>query len=298
VCVLRKPILDWGTYNALGTLPNAMLLGMRLTEIPPRIFSRRAIDEKYFREYGSTCKDVFTTITAHAPYYSLTSEDKSTLKATERAMKSAIKLSRVAGAEIFNLHIGSALDDRDKAIEMAADMVKKLLKEEKKILISLETTHSPKFLGSIEDIKAIAEATDPERVIISLQLDNDFIRENKIYESGRFNLADKQTNEDFWYNLFKKALPLTKKYFSLRFSQVVGLYLRKRIFVKRRVPFGRGYPNIKPLARAIARFLVKEIYEKEIPVEVHIIYTGPPQTKYTDTLEMYHSIIREVAELL
>ncbi|MHA1616635.1 MAG: TIM barrel protein [Candidatus Njordarchaeales archaeon] len=294
---MQKPILDWGTYNALGTLPNAMLLGMRLTEIPPRIFSRKAVDEKYFREYYTTCKGVFTTITAHAPYYSLTSEDESTLKATERGMKAAIKYASIAGAEIFNLHIGSALDERDKAIEMASEMVKKLLKEEKKILISLETTYSPKLLGSIEDIRAIIEATDPERVIISLQLDNDFIRENKIYETGNFTQADAQTNEEFWYNLFMKALPLSKRYFSLRFSQVVGLYLRKRIFVKRRVPFGRGYPHIQPLARALARFLIREIYEKERPVEVHIIYTGPPQTKYVDTVELYHHIIREVAAI-
>ncbi len=294
----KRPILDWGTYNGLSSLPNAMILGMRLTEIPPRVFSRRAMDEKYFKEYGESCKGVFTTVTAHAPYYSLTSEEKSTLKQVEKAMTSAIKMAKIANAEIFNLHIGSALDDRDKAIDMAADMVKRILKVARDIRISLETTYSPKFLGSIDDIKAIIEKVKSDRVTISLQLDNDFIRELEIYKTGNFAEANKKANEEFWYNLFKKALPLVKGYLSLRFAQVMGMYLKKKFFVKKRVPFGRGFPDIGPLARAIARFVIKEIYEKELPIEVHIIYTGLPYTKFRDSIELYNAILREFAELL
>ncbi len=291
-------ILDWGTYNALGSIKNAILLGMRLTEIPPRIFSRRKVDEKYFREYKKACKGIFTTITAHAPYYSLTSRDPSTLKDTERAMKSAIKLANIAGAEIFNMHIGSALDDRDKAIEQASDIIKKLLKESKDIMISLETTYSPKFLGSLDDIKAIIESVNSDRVIISLQLDNDFIRELEIYKNANFNLANSKATVDFWMNLFKRAIKLTRNYFSIRFSQVIGMYLRKRFFVKKRVPLGRGYPDINPLAKAIAQFIYREIYEKELPMEVHIIYTGPTETKFRDTVMLTSSIVSEVAQLL
>jgi len=290
-------ILDWGTYNALGSLKNAILLGMRLTEIPPRVFSKKRIDEKYFKEYKKTCKDVFTTITAHGPYYSLTSEDPETMKDVEKAMKSAIKLANLAGAEIFNVHIGSTLDDKNKAIEQASDLIKKLLKESKDIMISLETTYSPKFLGSLDDIKAIIESVDSDRVIVSLQLDNDFIRELEIYKNADFNLANSKATVDFWMNLFKRAMKLTKDYFSIRFSQVIGMYLKKRFFVKKRVPLGRGYPDTHPLAKAIAQFIYREIYEKEIPMEVHIIYTGPTATKFRDTVILASSIISEVAQL-
>ena len=296
--VTEKPILDWGTYNGLSSLPNAMILGMRLTEIPPRAFSRKTIDEDYFKDYGKMCKGVFTTVTAHAPYYSLTSEDKDTLKQVKKAMATAIKMANIAGSEIFNLHIGSALDDRDAAIDMAADMIKGLLKEAKNIKISLETTYTPKFLGSIEDIKAIIEKVGSDRVIISLQLDNDFIREFEIYKTGNFAEANKKANEKFWYNLFERALPLAKGYFSFRFSQVIGMYLRKKFFVKKRVPFGKGFPDITPLAKAIAKFVMKEIYEKEIPMEVHIIYTGVPETKFRDSIGLYNAVLSEFAELL
>jgi len=298
VIYLKKPILDWGTYNGYSSLPNAMILGMRLTEIPPRVFSRRRTDESYFKKYGETCKGVFTTVTAHAPYYSLTSEDPETIKSVRRAMAAAIKMSEIANAEIFNTHLGSALDDRDKAIEMVADFVKYLLKESKNVVITLETTYSPKFLGSIDDIKAIIEHVGSERVSISLQLDNDFIRELEVYKNADFITANKKATEEFWYNLFKRAFKLSNRYFSLRFSQVVGLYLRKRFFVKKRVPMGKGFPDIRPLAKAIARFILKEIYEKDLPYEIHIIYTGPPKTKVVDSVVLYNEIIKEVAHLL
>ena len=298
ISMAKKPIFDWGTYNGLSALPNAMIIGMRLTEIPPRAFSRKGIDEDYFKKYGESCKGVFTTVTAHGPYYSLTSKDKKVLKDVKKAMSTAIKMAKIAGAEVFNIHIGSALDDRDEAIDIAADMVKSLVKEGKEITITLETTYSPKFLGSIEDIGAIIEKVGSDKVSISLQLDNDFIREFGIYKTGNFTAANREANEKFWYNLFKKALPLSKGYFSLRFSQVIGMYLRKRIFVKKRVPFGRGFPDSRPLAKAIASFVLKEIYEKELPLEVHLIYTGVPETKIRDSIELYSAVLSEIAELL
>lgn len=295
---MKYAILDWGTYNALGSLKNAVLLGTRLTEIPPRVFSRKAIDEKYFKEYKKTCKGVFTTVTAHAPYYSLTSDDPETLRDVERAMKSAIKLASIAGAEMFNVHIGSALRDRTKAIEQASELIKKLLKESRDIVISLETTYSPKFLGSLDDIKAIIESVNSDRVIVSLQLDNDFIRELEIYKNADFNSANSKATVDFWINLFKRAMKLTQDYFSVRFSQVIGMYLKKRFFVKKRVSLGRGYPDLQPLSKAIAQFIYKEIYDKGLPMEVHVIYTGPTSTKFRDTILLASSIISEVAQLL
>jgi len=294
----KKPILDWGTYNVISTLPNAMILGMRLTEIPPRIFSRKKVDESYFKEYGRLCKGAFTSVTAHAPYYSLTSESEETLKDVRKAMVNAIKMAKLAGAEVFNVHIGSALDDREKAIDIAAEMVKSMLKGAKGMTITLETTYSPKFLGTLEDIRAIIEKVGSDRVAISLQLDNDFIREFEIYKTGNFAEADAKADEKFWYNYFKKALKLSKGYFTLRLAPIMGMYLRKKLFVKKRVPLGKGYPDIDKLAAAIAKFVLKEIREKELPLEVHLIYTGLPETKYKDAVEVYNRVLKKLAEIL
>lgn len=285
-----KPIMDWGTYNALPSLTKARLLGIRLTEIPPGDFMRKNREEDYFIKYAQDAKPAFTTVTAHGPYYDL--RDKEGLKAHVTAIKRAEK----AGAEVYNIHMGRVKEDREKDLDGVVEGVKKLLDESNDIIITLETAYSPRSLGSIEDIRAVVDAVGSERVGISLQLENDFIREFRVYESGDFHGADKNATEHFWTDLLKGVKDLFSGYVSLRFSQVTGIK-RKTLFLKKRTPLGMGYPSIGPLAKALARFIA-DVFNEGLGKEIHIIYTGPPETKYKDTLLLYYHITKEIADYI
>ncbi len=287
-------LFDWGTYNGLSRLRLAELLGTRLTEIPPGDFSRRRVGGDYFKKYAEASKG-FTTVTAHAPYYSTVSEDGTKLNLARKALIDAVRKAELANAEIFNLHLGGKLEDIDRSIEIAAETVRLLLENSKKIRISLETTYSPKLLGSIDEIRAVMEIVDSPRLLISLQLENDWMRELKVWESGDFHGADKQVTKDFWFKILRKGLELGNGYLSLRFSQITGIKLRNFI-VKKRVPLGMGYPNLEKLSSAIAEFMVKEVVDKEKVAEMHLIYTGPWQTKYQDTVKLYYAVMANVVE--
>ncbi len=289
-------LFDWGTYNGKWKLHIAELLGMRLTEIPPYDFARRRYIEDYFREYGELAK-VFNTITAHSPYYSTVSEDEAKLERARKGLIAAAKRAEIAGAEVFNLHLGGKLDDVDKTIEMSAETIKMILENTKKIKISLETTYSRHLLGSIDEIKAIMETLNSSRVIISLQLENDWMREMKVYRTGLFHKASEETDEAFWMKLLKKALDLCPDYLSLRFSQITGVKLRG-IVVKKRVPLGMGYPKLETLTSALAKFIVREIYDEDLPTKIHLIYTGIPDTKYRDSVQLYSKVAREIVPLI
>ncbi len=287
-------LFDWGTYNGLSMLGKAATLGMKLTEIPPYDFSRRSRGSEYFESYRDFAKKVFTTITAHAPYYNVVSENKYVRERVLKAMKAALRHAAEAGAEVFNLHLGWKVFGGDKDIELAADFIKELLKEAPpNMYISLETTYSRRQLGSVDEIRAIIEAVGSDRVIISLQLENVFMYETRIDEHGNFHQADKQATVDFWLNILSRALPLSKGFLSLRFSQVTGIFFGRRL-LKKRVPLGKGYPSLSNLAEALARFMVKEVREKELPLRMHLIYTGPPETKYEDTIVLYAEIMKRV----
>ncbi len=292
------PVLfDWGTYNALTTLWKAEVLGTRLTEIPPADFSRRSRDESYFKSYAEEARKVFTTITAHAPYYSLVTYHPETRARVLKAMKHAVRMAALAGAEVFNVHLGPKVMGPERDCEVVAEIVKELLKVDDKIYISLETSYSSRMLGSLEEIRAIIEAVGSDRVIVSAQLENDFMREMRVDEHGNFELANREATEDFWYGLLKKVLELSKGFLSLRFSQVTGFYFGRRL-LKKRVPLGRGYPDVKPLARALARLMVKEVYKAKLPLRMHLIYTGPWDSKYQDTVKLYSAVMEEVAPIL
>lgn len=289
-------LFDWGTYNGKWKLHIAELLGMRLTEIPPYDFTRRRYIEEYFREYGELAK-VFNTITAHSPYYSTVSGDEVTLERARKGLIAAAKRAEIAGAEIFNLHLGGKLDDIDKTIEMSAETIRMILERTENIKISLETTYSRYLLGSIDEIKAIMETLNSNRVIISLQLENDWMREKNVYRTGLFHKASEETDEAFWMNLLKKALDLCPDYLSLRFSQITGVKLRG-IVVKKRVPLGMGYPKLETLTSALAKFIVREIYDEDLPTKIHLIYTGIPDTKYRDCIQLYSKVARELVPLI
>ncbi len=285
-----KAILEWGTYNGLSTVKKAFLLGLRLTEIPPGDFMKRR-GEDYFEEYGRIASD-FSTITAHGPYYGITKGEEPSINAHVLAAQR----SERAGAMVYNIHLGSAGEDRGVAVHNAAEAVKSILSSTKKILVTLETTYTPKLLGSPDDIRAIVETVNSERVGISFQLENDFIREMKVYEDGKFHEKDREVTERFWIDLLRKNEDLFANHVSLRFSQVTGLYLKGRFFVKKRTPLGMGYPSLDVISRAIAEYIARYVEYENTPI--HLIYTGPPETKYRDTIRFYYHVAREVAEHL
>ncbi len=289
-------LFDWGTYNGRSKLHVAELLGMRLTEIPPYDFSRRRYADEYFEEYRELAK-VFNTVTAHSPYYSTVSEDREKLERARRGLVNAVKRAEKAGAEVFNIHLGGKLEDLDKTIEVSSETIGIMLKETERIRISLETSYSSSLLGSIDEIRAIMESLNSERVIISLQLENDWMREKKVYRTGLFHKASEETDEEFWKSLFRRALNLCQDYLSLRFSQITGIKIRGLV-VKKRVPLGMGYPKLEPMAKALAEFMVKEIYDEDLPTKIHLIYTGIPETKYRDCLHLYSVVSRELVPLL
>ena len=289
-------LFDWGTYNGKSKLHVAELLGMRLTEIPPYDFMRRKFGEEYFREYAELSK-AFFTVTAHAPYYSTVSEDRRILEGARRGLISSAKKAEIANAEIFNVHLGGKLDDLDKTVEIASETVREILRNTERIKVSLETTYSKYLLGSLEEVRAIIESLNSDRVIVSLQLENDWMREKNVYRTGLFSIADRETDEKFWFGILKEALDICPDYLSLRFSQITGVKLRGMV-VKKRVPLGMGYPNAEVLVKALAKFIVKEIHEENLPTEIHLIYTGLPENKYVDCVKLYSMLSNELVPYL
>ncbi len=291
-------LFDWGTYNSLHTLSKAATLGMKLTEIPPADFSRRGRGPEYFESYREFASKAFTTVTAHAPYYNVVSFSKSVSEKVLKAMRAALKNAALAGAEVFNVHLGWKAFGGDKDIELASEFIKELLKDApQNIYISLETTYTRRQLGSIDEIRAIIESVGDDRVIISLQLENVFMYETGIDEHGNFHRADAEVDVAFWTNVLKKALQLSRGFLSLRFAQVTGIYFGRRL-LKKRVPLGKGYPSVGPLAEALARFMIKEVREKGLPLRMHLIYTGVPETKYEDSIALYAEIMKRVVQHL
>ncbi len=290
-------LFDWGTYNGLSKLRVAAALGMKLTEIPPYDFSRRARSPEYFREYRDFASKAFTTVTAHAPYYNVVSTDRSVMERSWRALIQAARMAREAGAQIFNLHLGwrAFLDNRD--LEYAVEFLKRLVKEIEGVVVSVEVPYTRRMLGDWSEIKAMREEVGEDRLIVSVQLENVWMYEKGVSETGAFEQADAETREDYWREVLRKTLSLSSGFLSLRFSQVIGFALGRRI-LKKRVPLGRGYPSLEPLARALAEFMVKEVRAKDVPVSMHVIYTGPPETKYQDTLQLYTAIMKEAVRHL
>ncbi|UXD21353.1 xylose isomerase [Ignicoccus pacificus DSM 13166] len=283
-------LFDWGTYNGLTKLEKASLTGMRLTEIPPADFSRRWYTEDYFKQYNELASKYFVLITAHAPYYSLVNHDQYTHNKVKKAMVQAAKRARIAGAKIFNMHLGAKVRGVPYDYEPVVDVVKAILSEVPDIYVSLETTYTARFLGSLKEIKEIIEMVGDERVIPSAQLENDFMRELKVYEHGNIAAADKEATVDFWLNILNELKKMTNKFFSLRFSQIIAFRFRTFI-LKKRTPLGKGYPSLEPLAEALALFLTRDLYYAGANLEAHLIYTGPWQYKYKDTVKLYCTVM-------
>jgi len=290
-------LFDWGTYNGLTKLESASLTGMRLTEIPPAEFSRRYYTEDHFRQYRELASKYFYIVTAHAPYYSLVNHDAYTHERVKRAMVQSAKKARIAGAKIFNMHLGAKVRGVPYDYEPVVDVVKAILAEVPDIYVSLETTYTERFLGSLDEIREIIEMIGDERVIPSAQLENDFMRETKAFLHGNLAEADKLADVDFWLRILHKLKKMTNTFVSLRFSQIIAFRLRGFI-MKKRTPLGMGYPSLEPLAEALALFLTRDLYYAGADMEAHLIYTGPWQNKYRDTVKLYCEVMTRATQYI
>jgi endonuclease IV len=270
---------------------------MKLTEIPPYDFSRRSRGLEYFQQYREVASKAFTTVTAHAPYYNVVSSVPEVRERSWRALVAAARKAAEAGAEVFNLHLGWRvwMDERD--IDEAAEAVRRILDAAPGIVVTLETMYSRRMLGTFDDIRAIMEKVGSDRVQVSVQLENVFMLETGAAETGDFESANSRADESFRKSVLSRALKLSTRFLSLRFSQVIGFALGRRV-LKKRVPLGKGYPDLEPLARALAEFMVKEVHDKALNIRMHLIYTGPPETKYRDTIALYAAVMSEVVRHL
>ncbi len=293
------PILfDWGTYNSASTLEKSALLGMKLTELPPHDLTRRRYGDEYFREYASLARQSFTTITAHGPYYNLVAKSPSTQARVVKAFREAARRAVLAGAEVFNIHLGWRIYHDNRDIDAAADTIKAILEVlPPNVYLSLEVTYTRYQLGTFEDIRAIMEKVGDPRLTISNQLENSFILLTGIYETGNFVAADKMVDKSFWLRVLEETERLSRGFLSLRFSQVTGVYFGGRL-LKKRTPLGAGYPRLEPLAEALAEYLVRLYSRRKSELRAHIIYTGPWETKYEDSVRLYYEIARRAATLL
>jgi len=209
---------------------------------------------EYLGSYSDFAGKAFTTITAHAPYYNLVSDSPEIASRIIKIIGSAVKRVSMAGAEVFNLHIDWRIYMDQRDLDAVADAVKKLLENTPEdMYIILETTYTRRQNGSLDEIKAVIEAVGSEHVIPSLQLENIFMYEKRLDQHGNFIQADKETNRDFRLNILKKAFEISHGFLSLRYSQVTGVYFGRRL-LKKRVPLGKEYPNLEPLAEALAKF--------------------------------------------
>ncbi len=291
-------LFDWGTYNAYTKLGIAATLGMKLTEIPPYDFTRRSRGEDYFKAYREFASKAFTTITAHAPYYNVVSLDETTMKRSWKGLLDAARKAKMAGAEIFNLHLGwrAYMDNRD--LEYAAELLKKLVEAMGPDgVVSVEVPYTRRMLGLWDEVKALREMVGEEKLIVSVQLENVWMLETGASETGDFEGANRRATKEYWFSVLEKTLGLSHRFLSLRFSQVVGFALGHRI-LKKRVPLGKGYPDLEPLAEALAEFMVKRVRGKGLPLRMHIIYTGVPQAKYRDTIRLYAAIMERAVQHL
>ena len=101
---------------------------------------------------------MFTTVTAYAPYYNVVSTNKYVQERTAKALVAAVRKAQLAGAEVFNLHLGwrAYMDHRD--LEVAADVLRRLAEEAGKgIVISIEVPYMQRMLGPWDEIKALRE---------------------------------------------------------------------------------------------------------------------------------------------
>ncbi len=281
-------LFEWGTYNALSTLRQAALLGTRLTEIPPAIFMKR-LNEKYYDNYKKLAEEYFTTITAHGPYYNLGSD---LIKGTDKSLRAhlkAVELAKKCGAHIYNYHLGTRNKDEEENYKFHLDVLKQFNEIAPDMVFSLEPSTYPAEFGSFEELERLVTLAKDEgiNVTIGMQLENIYLNELKIAEIGDF--VEPADPVGWWLKIFEKYRKISDKYLHFRFSQIIGIKGNRR-FYKKRVPLGMGFPALEPLIEALSTFFVKMSDNKKYTVL--FVYTGLPEVKYWDLLDLYNMLMK------
>ncbi|WP_423792166.1 hypothetical protein ACPB8Q_05415 [Methanocaldococcus indicus] len=280
-------LFEWGTYNALSTLKQAALLGTRITEIPPAMLSKK-MAPGYYESYKAYGKEFFTTILAHGPYYHPLSEGglKGHLTAIERAS--------LAGAEIYNYHLGVRKgNDFDKHLEV----LKKFYEKNKEMIYSIEPATNYNEFGTLDELEELIISANELgiKAIPGLQLENIFLSELNVYETDDWEDAKEKADVKFWLNIFERFDKISN-IMHFRFSQVIGLKYKNRFF-KKRVPLGYGYPPIEPLSEALAIYLVDNALKRGFK-KVIFVYTGLPEVKYKDLIDIYALVMKKAVDKL
>ncbi|ACX73298.1 conserved hypothetical protein [Methanocaldococcus vulcanius M7] len=282
-------LFEWGTYNALSTLKQAALLGTRITEIPPAVLSRR-LSAGYYESYRNLGKEYFTCILAHGPYYSLSSERG------VKAHLSAIEKATLCGAEIYNYHLGKRVgDDLNRHLEI----LKKFAEVNGDMIYSPEPSTNIGEFGTLDELEELVKAGKEEgiKIIPSLQLENIFLNELGVYENDNLDEASEKADVKWWLNIFKRMDKISDEIMHFRFSQVIGLKYGKR-FYKKRVPLGMGYPPIEPLTEALSIYLVENAMKSSEVKRALFVYTGLPEVKYKDLIDIYAMIMKKSVDKL
>lgn len=276
-------LFEWGTYNALSTLKQAALLGTRITEIPPAVLSRK-ISPDYYENYRMMGKEYFTLILAHGPYYNLTSERglKAHLAAIERAT--------LCGAKIYNYHLGKKIGEGD--VNAHLEILKKFRGINSEMIYSPEPAANEGEFGTLDEIEELVIAAKEEgiKIIPSLQLENIFLNELNAYENDDLMEASEKVNVKWWLNVLERMDRISEDMIHIRFSQVISIKHGSKVY-KKRMPLGMGYPPIEPLAEALSTYFVNNSMEK-IVKKVLFIYTGLPDVKYRDLIDIYAKILK------
>jgi len=276
-------LFEWGTYNALSTLKEAALLGTRITEIPPAVLSKR-MSPDYYENYRRMGERFFTLIVAHGPYYNLTSERglKAHLAAIERAT--------ICGAKIYNYHLGKRKGVGD--INLQLEILKKFKEVNSEMIYSPEPLSNEEEFGTLDEIEELVTSAKKEgiKVIPSLQLENIFLNELRVYETGDLVEASERADVKWWLNILERMDRISEDMIHIRFSQVVGIKHGGR-FYKKRMPLGMGYPPIKPLAEALSTYFVNNSMKKVVK-KILFLYTGLPEVKYRDLIDIYATIMK------
>jgi len=276
-------LFEWGTYNALSTLKQAALLGTRITEIPPAVLSKR-MSSDYYENYRKMGEKYFTMIIAHGPYYNLTSERglKAHLAAIERAT--------TAGAKIYNYHLGRRIGTGD--INVQLEILKKFNEINSEMIYSPEPASNEEEFGTLDEIEELVKATKEEgiKIIPSLQLENIFLNELGVYETGDFVEACEKADVKWWLKILERMDKISEDMIHIRFSQVVGIKHGSR-FYKKRMPLGMGYPPLEPLAETLSTYFVNNSMEKVVK-KILFLYTGLPEVKYRDLIDIYATVMK------
>lgn len=276
-------LFEWGTYNALSTLRQAALLGTRITEIPPAVLARR-MSPDYYENYRQIGEKYFTMIIAHGPYYNVTSERglKAHLTAIERAT--------IAGAKIYNYHLGRRIGAGDLNVQL--EILKKFNEVNSEMIYSPEPATNEEGFGTLDELEELVKAAREEgiKIIPSLQLENIFLTELKVYETGDFMEASEKADTQWWLNILERMDKISENMVHIRFSQVVGIKYGDR-FYKKRMPLGMGYPPFEPLAEALSTYFVNNSMAKDVK-KILFLYTGLPEVKYRDLIDIYATVMK------